>query len=494
MKLKRLLALTASSFLALSLAVIPNISFAEGLDRDWNGNLYPYRYGWVHMKEVWGNRRVHAFWTTNDPSDPWGAGGGQGGYQHRCDYKRSWDSVSYTHATFTQHAELYTVWACNLYEDANKSNWDGWQGDIAARYVEGRTSDGIRAGYWKNDNSLHWTYPISWWGGPTLMDDNSTASMTDWQDPSQPTISGAPSGWSRGAVTLYANSVDSGTHYVSWNANTTMPVKQDEWKRQWAGRYDAQVSGVNHYEYAVGYGGWSGLPMGTNSIWYGTPGTSTIRFRAVDNTRRNSAVSEVVVNIDDRAPQITVNAPNNGWTTSVNISISTKDENSNGSVGSGVSRIEWQLAGNGGWQSIYSTTGNITVTKNGTYLFRAWDNAGWVSNTVTVVVNNVDDIPPVVTVDWNKKPVKETDLIIKATDVGGGIVNWAITNSPQMPSSWTNIPATNTFNTTHHIEENKKYYIHVRDVSGNHAVALADVKSLDRYVPVFTEIQVKGGS
>lgn len=494
MKLKRLLVLAASSLFALSLAILPNQSFAEGLDRDWNGNLYPYRYGWVFMREVWGNRRVHAFWKPNIPSDPWGAGGGEGGPQHSCDYRNSWNSVNYTHATFTNHSDIYTVWACNQRENANKSAWDGYMTTISGRSIDGWWSDGIRAGYWKSNGSLNYTYPIAWWGGPTLMDDTSRASTTDNADPNVPSISGAPSGWSSGGVTLNVSATDNGTEFVWWNANTTMNVNADDWKYQSANNYNSAISGISHYEYRIGNGGWVGMPVNTSSIWYNTPGQTTVYFRAVDNTRRNSAVSQVVVRIDDRSPTISASPSTSSWGTSSRIDVNTGDSNSNGTSGSGVNRIEWQRAGDGSWQTLWSTSGSVTVTRNGTYYFRAIDNVGRVSNTASVVVNIVDDIPPTVSVTWDKSPVKTTDLVITASDVGGGLTGWAITDSPAMPSSWTSLNNLTNFSTRYNISENKKYYIHVRDVSNNHAVALADVKSLDRYAPVITQIQVNGGS
>lgn len=493
MKLKRLLALTASAFLALSLAVLPNTSFAammDGVWSDWNGTPYPYRYGWVYLDSSSG--WVHAFWTEGIASDPWGPYE-QGGAGHSCDFRNGWGGASHWHSPFSWGDDRYTVWAANI-QTSPGSFWDGRHvGYPSERTIEGMRFRGLRAGYWKNNNTLHWTCPIAWWGGNSLMNGNCTASTTDLKDPNTPALGGTNSGWVKNAPTISVSATDQGDKFIWWDAHVAI----GEWRGRWADRNLRTTSGINHYEYSVGNSSsWIGMPTNVSSIRFATPGENTLYFRAIDNTHRSSGVVSTTVKLDDKAPTVTATPSTYAWVDQLTINVSTEDKNSNGTLGSQTNRIEWQRAGDSTWQTIYGGAGSATITRNGTYYFRAIDNVGWVSSTASVVVNNVDEIPPTVSVDWNKSPVKETDLKITAADVGGGLTGWAVTDSLAVPSDgqWQPLSNLANFKTDYHITENKPYYIHVKDVANNHAVVLADVKSLDRYAPVIFQIQVKGGS
>lgn len=514
MKLKRLLALTASAFLALSLAVLPNTSFAAaadktGLDRDWNGNLYPYRYGFVYMKSG-GGGIVHCGWSDVQPADGWS--GQSPGYIHWCHWGGSHKGGA-NHGVFCDGSDIITPWFANQYS-VDQGIIDRWDGPSPIKWgdSDGYRSTAINAGYYKGwgSQNLSRTYPMAYWGGWGNMGDGSYLRDTDGANPNAPTLSGTSNGWVKNAPTIYASATDSGSNdgFLWWNANTNMQASGD-WgaiKGSTVAFYNSGVdginkykrpdAGINHYEYRFESGTWSGMPQGTNYVRVATPGTNKLYFRAVDNTKRASAEVATTVKLDDKAPVITATPSTNAWVAQLTINVSTTDKNSNGTEGSQTNRIEWQRAGDSTWQSIRGGAGSATITRNGTYYFRAIDNVGWASNTVSVVVNNVDEIPPTVSVDWDKSPVKETDLKITAADVGGGLTGWAVTDSLAVPSAgqWQPLSNLANFKTNYHITENKPYYIHVKDVANNHAVALADVKSLDRYAPVIFQIQVKGGS
>ncbi len=153
-------------------------------------------------------------------------------------------------------------------------------------------------------------------------------------------------------------------------------------------------------------------------------------------------------------------------------------QNSNPSVG------EWQAANNLNW----FVRANI-VRENGTWWFHVKTNDGKIAS-ASVNVRFVDNTKPNLTVNWDKSPKRETDLILKATDWQSGVKQYAVSESklsdPLKQAKW---QASNQFR----VDTNKPYYCYAMDYANNVAEVVADVKSLDRYKPSIKEIVVTNG-
>ena len=78
--------------------------------------------------------------------------------------------------------------------------------------------------------------------------------------------------------------------------------------------------------------------------------------------------------------------------------------------GSGIQKVEYKV-GNGAWQSLVDNTTELTyeeerecsyeITENGVYTFRAYDNVGNISNTITYTENHIDSNSPNATISMN---------------------------------------------------------------------------------------------
>lgn len=236
--------------------------------------------------------------------------------------------------------------------------------------------------------------------------------------------------------------------------------------------------------------GGSGTTGSFSNTW-STPGWYTINSsKAVDNAdpdkrRVGSRNVNQSFGYDNAAPRMNESHDTGSNRPSVTISLSASDTNSNGTAGSGINRIERWTGSS--WSTIASAAkATYTVTANGTYKFRAVDNVG---RTVekSVVINNIDGIPPTVTVKWSKKPLRQDTLIVSATDNCGVISGYMVTETNTKPSaSASGWQTSGTF--TNRASSNKPYYCWAKDPAGNVGAVTADVKSLDRYPPKITSI------
>lgn len=78
--------------------------------------------------------------------------------------------------------------------------------------------------------------------------------------------------------------------------------------------------------------------------------------------------------------------------------------------GSGIQKVEYKV-GNGAWQSLVDNTTELTyeeerecsyeITENGVYTFRAYDNVGNISNTITYTETHIDSNSPNATISMN---------------------------------------------------------------------------------------------
>lgn len=113
---------------------------------------------------------------------------------------------------------------------------------------------------------------------------------------------------------------------------------------------------------------------------------------------------------------------------------------------------------------------------------------------VALEVTNIgilnDNLAPEVTVDWSRKPMTSDTLIVTATDDSGVIAGYCITETPTPPAlddpAWR---SSGTF--TRLAVSNRVYYCWAKDEAGNVGGCTADVKTLDLYAPIITDIILK---
>ncbi len=232
--------------------------------------------------------------------------------------------------------------------------------------------------------------------------------------------------------------------------------------------------------------GWKQI---TNTVNY--PGWTDVNSVEVFDRSSNHATIYPGIGFgwDDRAPTLNESHNTSPNQTSITINLNAGDTNSNGTSGSGVSRIDVWDANNRVYTPIsHSSSASYTVTQNGTYWFQAVDNVG---RTVErkIDITNIDGLPPTVSVTWTKRPLKTDTFTINATDNSGRIDGYMITETPEKPSvSDSRWQSSNVF--TDLARENKQYYAWAKDPSGNIGQAIADVKSLDLFIPVFSGVIV----
>lgn len=334
----------------------------------------------------------------------------------------------------------------------------------------------------RGNTGSNWDIDKKWY----FVDGNSVQYDTEKPTVNSTTISGGWQKWYSSAPTITVSAKDTGG-----------------WFTAGMGSPGSGGTGVNHVYLEMSNGqkyyspngqstaGGSGASGNFTNTWQ-TPGSYQVNNSYAIDNGKNVGKSGVWqwFGYDDAAPGMNEShntAPNQP---SVTISLSTWDTNSNGTGGSGVNRIErWDGSR---WVTIaWATSATYTVTANGTYKFRAVDNVG---RTVekSVVINNIDGVPPTVKVTWSKKPLRQDTLIVSATDNCGVISGYMITETNVKPKAtdpgW---QASGTF--TNRATENKPYYCWAKDPAGNVGSAIADVKSLDLYKPQIDNVQVEGG-
>ena len=249
-------------------------------------------------------------------------------------------------------------------------------------------------------------------------------------DSSDPTmeISGNVAEWTNGDVTLFANVADS-------------------------------TSGIASVKYQIGDGEWTdytdaGVLVEENA---------DVKFEVIDNAGNKTENSVLVDKIDKVAPTLEISGNAEKWTNQpVELTAAYSDgtvEYFNGS--------EW-VAGD-----------KLTVTENGTYLFRVTDAAGNVAEQ-SVVVDKIDTDKADLTVvgnatEWTNKDVT---LFAKVADSASGIASVKYQIGDGDWTDYTNAGVT--------VEENADVKFEVIDNAGNVTVEEVVVDKIDKAEAVLT--------
>ena len=174
---------------------------------------------------------------------------------------------------------------------------------------------------------------------------------------------------------------------------------------------DNSGSGVAYIQYAVGSGAWT---QGT-AVTIGAQGTTTVAYRAVDNTGNVGDTHIATVRIDTTNPTVTADAPSTWSSNAVTVHLTAADTG-----GSALQATQYRLQGSNVW---LDATGNqfVVPAADGVHIyeFRALDTAGNASATGTATVR-IDTTAPIVSSDapsaWSNAPVT---VHLTAADTGG---------------------------------------------------------------------------
>lgn len=216
---------------------------------------------------------------------------------------------------------------------------------------------------------------------------------------------------------------------------------------------------------------------GSSSITATMNGVYT--FMAVDNVGNAVEKTITVSNVDTTAPIVSA-VPNNVWGNTVNITVSSSDS------GSGIAKVEYQKPGESTW-STCTSNGNLVADKNGTYSFRAIDNAGNISSVATASVTHIDTIIPTISAvagsDWGKT----VPVTITADDQQSGLAK--IEYLPPN-GSWTSLGTTKSFDAT----VNGTYKLRATDNAGNVSGEISlVVDKVDDVKPTISIVKDKDG-
>ncbi len=206
-------------------------------------------------------------------------------------------------------------------------------------------------------------------------------------------------------------------------------------------------------QYKIGDGEWQAY---TGAIT--VTENATVYFRALDEAGNISDVTEYVVsNIDKVAPTLEIQGNAADWTN--------KDVTLTAVVSDGI--VEYFDG------SAWVEGTSLTVGENGTYLFRATDAAGNVTEQ-SVTVDKIDKVAPTlkingVTTDWTNK-----DVTLSAV-VSDGVVEY------YDGSAW--VEGANFV-----VSENGTYLFRVTDAAGNVTEQSATVENIDKVAPTVPEL------
>jgi len=206
----------------------------------------------------------------------------------------------------------------------------------------------------------------------------------DTTAPTAPSVSGNPSSWTNGNITLTAKSTDS-------------------------------ASGVSHYSFSTTKGTYSWQTGATKSV----TANGTYYVYAKDAVGHISAVTKVVVSKIDKtkpaAPKITGN-PTAWINKNITLTASTTD------TGSGVAAYSFSTtAGTYAWQ----TGAAKAVAANVAYYVYAKDAAGNISAATAVTVNKIDKTAPVISDAVVSKANNEFSVTVTAKDTASGIKDYS---------------------------------------------------------------------
>ncbi len=230
-------------------------------------------------------------------------------------------------------------------------------------------------------------------------------------------------------------------------------------------------AGIIRYEYSINGGTWQTYNS-ANKIVITSEGTTIIKARAVNNVSVNGAESTgYIVNIDKTVPTVPTLTPNTTAWTNQNVKVTI-------TYPSDVSVKEYSINGTT-WNSYTSA---VVVTNNNTTVYaRARDLAGNQSTNGTLLVANIDKIPPTVTFGTNgASNVSKASTTVKVSDTGGSGINgdnnsygqsfgyyWDTQNTNWTASTWTTDYISDSTKIEKKSDVNQYLWIYVSDRAGN---------------------------
>ena len=245
-------------------------------------------------------------------------------------------------------------------------------------------------------------------------------------------------GWSRDAVTITVTATDEG------------------------------VSGFNKLEYSFDNATWVEIASGKTFV---VNEKSTYYFRASDNAGNFSKTEKVDIKIDNVAPALDIEGNSADWTNQ-KLTLTAYATDADSAI-----KAYYYIDANGNW----AEGSSLEVTANGTYTFKAVDNAG---NEVTkdIVVDRIDTVLPELTVTGNATVWTKEDVVlnVSATDAASGIR--AIEYTVDDGATWNKIT-----DGTVTVSQAQIVRFRAIDVAGNISrIFTADVNLIDKDAPVIT--------
>lgn len=240
---------------------------------------------------------------------------------------------------------------------------------------------------------------------------------------------------------------------TNWSKNATVPVILSA---------TDNISGINRIEYrlsGVTQTGWTTYDS-TKGLNISNEGITNIEARTYDNAGNVSTIKTSIVKIDLSLPIVNISKDNLEVTNKpVKISIRADD------ILSGVDKI---ILPNG--NQVVGSSADFSVSENGTYKFTVVDRAG---NAVdrTSTVDNIDIIPPVVTLTPSTTEITKNPVIVtvKASDNLSGVATIKLPDGTVV---------TNQTTTTFVADKNDSYDVEVTDRAGNKTIQTIPISNI----------------
>ena len=207
-----------------------------------------------------------------------------------------------------------------------------------------------------------------------------------------------------------------------------------------------------------------------------------------------SVTTEEVLSLPDN---INITAtPATGWATRVQVVIEYPDTY-------GVSPYENLYRVDGGeWKKATSNRVSMTVIKNSkieAVVSAKLNGQDTKMGKIKVLnVRNIDRVDPYIhdfeTVEGYVQ--SGYDFKAKVYDKESGLVAWTVTQSKEVPTTWSNEfeTTTDTVDITYRVEENGVYYIWAKDAGGNFGYMGVEVTNIDLFDPIITSYEITYGN
>lgn len=221
---------------------------------------------------------------------------------------------------------------------------------------------------------------------------------------------------------------------------------------------------------------WTSTTNG-GSINITTWGSTVVSIKAIDNVGNEYETSKTIVT-DNTIPTVTHNINPSGWTNGdVIISISASD------LESGLKNITLPDS-----SVVNSSNATFNVSVNGSYTFKATDNAENV-NTYTVNITNIDKTSPNISLSKNISTWTNGNIIVKAAitenESGVSVKKWAAGN--QNANYFANL-GYNVYFDNFTVTTNGTYTFYVKDKAGNESVKTINITNIDKTLSSITGI------